>query len=165
MDHDGKVSPRSCFTLGNLQVGRFEVFTVKDIHHPLLKYHIETIKFKLPPKDKSIGLIFARCNFHNLPYITKSQSNSKYNKTVSVSIFHKVWILVIENIDPITPHHVEINENRAKISTGNMSHKSLSKAMYADSVRNRQDLHYGHLTKIRGAHKSLKVLNIYLCSH
>ena len=61
---------------------------------------------------------------------------------------------------------VEINENRAKISTENMRQKSVSKATYANIVRNQRDLNDSQLTRIRGAHRiwgsyrSLKVFNI-----
>ena len=61
---------------------------------------------------------------------------------------------------------VEINENRAKISTENMRQKSVIKATYKDLVHNQRDMNDSQLTRIRGAHRilgahrSLRVLNI-----
>ena len=61
---------------------------------------------------------------------------------------------------------VEINENRAKISTENMRQKSVFKATYADIVCNQRDMNDSRLTRIREAHRtrrahrSLKLLNI-----
>ena len=106
MDSDGKLSPGSNCTQGKPEVGYYDLLTIKDINHSLLNHPIETIKFKIPLKGTLIGLIFAKFNFHNLPYITKYQPNSNYGKTVPVRLHHTVWILAIGDSDPITPHQV-----------------------------------------------------------
>ena len=49
-----------------------QISTVKDTDHPLMKHPIEIIKIRLPPKEKAIGLTINRCEFRNLPYISKS---------------------------------------------------------------------------------------------
>ena len=79
-----------------------EITTIKDVEHPLMKNPIETLKIRLPPKGKSIGLSISRCEFHNLPYISKSSPTSLYYKAVKTNLRHNVWILAVGNNDPIS---------------------------------------------------------------
>ena len=75
---------------------------MKDIDHPLMKHPIEIIKIRLPSKGKVVGLTIARCEFHNLPYISKSSPTSLYYKEVKTNLRHNVWILAVGNNDPIS---------------------------------------------------------------
>ena len=47
LDCGGKISPGSSFTQGKEEAGEFEIATVKDINHPLLKHLIKIIKLPL----------------------------------------------------------------------------------------------------------------------
>ena len=71
-----------------------------------MKHPIETIKIRLPPKGKAIGLTISRCEFHNLPYISKSSPTSLYYKSAKTNLRHNVWISAVGNNDSITSEQV-----------------------------------------------------------
>ena len=104
-DPSGELSPGSRLTQGKFDPDTtINLTTVSEINHPLLQHPIEKLRVKLPPKGKSIGITISKCDFHNLPYISKSHPSSYYYQSVKKNLRHNVWILAIANNAPITPH-------------------------------------------------------------
>ena len=60
-----------------------EVLTLDYQDHPLLSHPPKTIRFRLPPQGKSIGLSIKMCTYHNLPYISTSDPSSNYYNKVN----------------------------------------------------------------------------------
>ena len=81
-------------------------------------------------------------------------------QAITGTLFRIIRDIVIELTPFPEEERVETNENRANISTENMSQKSVSKDTYVDIVRNQQDMYDGQFTRIQGSGRSLKVLNI-----
>ena len=106
-DPSGKLSPGSKLSQGfSNEDNPVELVTVEDTDHPLMKNPIEQINVEIPPQGTSIGLTIRRCKFHNLPYIIRSNPTSYYNKSVRKHLRHNVWVMAVENNDPITPEQV-----------------------------------------------------------
>jgi len=78
-----------------------------------------------------------------------------YTKPLQGVLFRKTRGVVMGLTPFPGEERFEINENRAIISTENMRQKSVSKAMYADTVHNQRDMNDSQLTRIRGAHRTL----------
>ena len=77
MDPNGKLSPGSKITQCFPQDQDIEITKVSDQSNPLMKNPIKIMKIKLPPKGKAIGLTILRCEYNNLPYISKSSPSSQ----------------------------------------------------------------------------------------
>ena len=129
LDPNGDMSPGSKITQGMEQDQEMELTTINDIDNPLMKNPIEIVTIKLPPKGKAIGINISRCEYHNLPYISRSTPSSSYYNSVKKHLRHNVWILAIGNNDPISP------EQALKDLQNNQVDKRLNEIMLVLSKR------------------------------
>ena len=102
LDPNGELSPGSKIAQGFPQDQDMEITKDRDKTNPLMKNPIKIMKIKLPPKGKLIGLTISRCDYNNLPYISKSSPSSNYYKSIPTNMRHNVWILTIRNNDSIS---------------------------------------------------------------
>ena len=84
--------------------------------HPFHNSIPQTIKFKLPPKEITLGITIKDCQYHNMPYIQSSLYKSLYQKEVNPELKHNTWILAVGNNNPITAL-------QAMTDTQNLQHK------------------------------------------
>ena len=63
---------------------------------------MKIMKTNFSPKSKAIGLTISRCEYNNLPYISKSSPLFNYYKSVPTNMRHNAWILATENNIPIS---------------------------------------------------------------
>ena len=102
----------------------------------------------------------------NLPFNEKQGIKNPIFSKIGVEYLQNEWLKTCSMESQFCEHclrsakYVEINENRANISTENMRQKLVSKSMYADIVHIQQDIIDSQLSRIRRAHRSLKVLTI-----
>ena len=82
LDPNGEMSPGSKITQGLEQDQEMELTTINNVDNPLMKHPIEIVTLKFPPKRKSIGISISRCEYHNLPYISRSTPSSSYHRSV-----------------------------------------------------------------------------------
>ena len=79
------------------------MISINDQDHPILHYPITIIHWTLPTSGEPFSITIEYCPYFNCPYISKYVADSSYYMTAPVKLRHNVWILSVENNDPITP--------------------------------------------------------------
>ena len=76
--------------------------TINSTDHPFHDSPPQIIHLSFPPKGTAIGITIEECEYHNMPYIRSSAYKSLFQKAVPDNMKHNIWILAIENNNPIT---------------------------------------------------------------
>jgi hypothetical protein len=57
---------------------------------------------KLPPKGHTLGITIKYCDYYNMPYIYKVDTNYLFGQQLPKELQSNTWILAIDNSLPIT---------------------------------------------------------------
>ena len=79
----------------------FAMLSINNQDHPILQHPITIIHWILPPSGEPFGITIKYCPYFNCPYTSKYIADSSYYMTAPVKLRHNVWILSVENNDPI----------------------------------------------------------------